>query len=286
MARGIDGSGSGDDAGLIKAIDWCVGHNLRGGFPTIQILSMSVGIGPTDGNDALSQAIDAVATEHGFIPVASSGNSGAVSTAGSPSVAEKAIGVGSMADWSAPTGTLRHDNGVNLSPYSSRGPVVDGQGNKIRTKPDITGPGSRVTSAATDNPAFLFALSCPSDIAGYVTCSGTSMSTPYVAGVIALMLDADPTLAQIGGDGILPVDKVRQILDATAIHRGPAGKTDEWGAGAIDAYVAVATAAGQPGLTPTSLPLYSRIEGESVADNSHRFIPIETRTRRRPRRSP
>jgi len=69
--------------------------------------------------------------------------------------------------------------------------------------------------------------------------------------------------------------KIVGFCDATAIHRGPAGKNDEWGAGAIDAYVAVATAAGQPGLTPTSLPLYSRIEGESVADNSHRFIPIE-----------
>ena len=163
MAKVLDSTGFGEDAGLIKAIDWCVGHNLLGGFTKINILSMSVGIGPTDGNDALSQAVNAAAINHGIIPVASAGNSGAANTAGSPSIAEKAISVASMAEWSAPFGTERRDDGGHLSGFSSRGPVTDDLGNFIRIKPDITGPGHRITSAKSNILNALFAASGAQD---------------------------------------------------------------------------------------------------------------------------
>src|SRR5204863_7815865 len=43
----------------------------------------------------------------------------------------------------------------------------------------------------------------------YTQISGTSMATPYVAGVLALMLEADPTLTP---------DEAKQIIAATASH--------------------------------------------------------------------
>jgi serine protease AprX len=63
----------------------------------------------------------------------------------------------------------------------------------------------------------------------YTQISGTSMATPHIAGVVALMLDADPTLS---------ADEVKQILVDTA-SRMPG--YDEWqvGAGYVNAYAAV-----------------------------------------------
>ncbi len=63
----------------------------------------------------------------------------------------------------------------------------------------------------------------------YTQISGTSMATPHVAGIVALMLDADPTLTP---------DEVKQILTQTA-SRMPG--YDEWqvGAGYVNAYAAV-----------------------------------------------
>ncbi|MET0650846.1 MAG: S8 family serine peptidase [Pyrinomonadaceae bacterium] len=63
----------------------------------------------------------------------------------------------------------------------------------------------------------------------YTQISGTSMATPHVAGIVALMLDADPTLTP---------DEVKQILVQTA-SRMPG--YDEWqvGAGYVNAYAAV-----------------------------------------------
>ena len=63
----------------------------------------------------------------------------------------------------------------------------------------------------------------------YTQISGTSMATPYVAGVVALMLEADPTLS---------ADEAKQIIVATASHM-PGYDDFEVGAGYINAYAAV-----------------------------------------------
>jgi serine protease AprX len=63
----------------------------------------------------------------------------------------------------------------------------------------------------------------------YTQISGTSMATPFAAGVVALMLDADPTLTP---------DEIRQILVQTTT-RMPGYQEYEVGAGYINAYAAV-----------------------------------------------
>ena len=63
----------------------------------------------------------------------------------------------------------------------------------------------------------------------YTQISGTSMATPFAAGVAALMLDADPTLTP---------DEIKQIMTETAT-RMPGYEDYEVGAGYINAYAAV-----------------------------------------------
>ena len=72
---------------------------------------------------------------------------------------------------------------INIT--SSQGPTRDG-----RQKPDIAAPGTDIVAANGFDPA-----------APWVAMTGTSMASPYVAGVVALMLAANPqlTAAQIGG---------------------------------------------------------------------------------------
>lgn len=69
----------------------------------------------------------------------------------------------------------------------------------------------------------------PAMIPFYTQISGTSMATPFVAGTIALMLDADPTLTP---------DEIKSILTETA-SKMPGYSDFEVGAGYLNSYAAV-----------------------------------------------
>ncbi|HEV2800736.1 MAG TPA: S8 family serine peptidase [Pyrinomonadaceae bacterium] len=84
---------------------------------------------------------------------------------------------------------------------------------------------SNITSNGLDADAEL----APGEIPFYTQISGTSMAAPYVAGVVALMLDADPSLQP---------DEIKQIITETAT-RMPGYADHEVGAGYINAYAAV-----------------------------------------------
>ncbi len=116
---------------------------------------------------SLQPAVDALRAA-GLFVVASAGNEGpACSTLEDPlALYDSAFTVGAI------------DVAGNLAFFSSRGPVLgDGSG---RTKPDIVAPGVDVLSAYPGN--------------SYEASSGTSMAGPHVAGVVALMWSANPTL--------------------------------------------------------------------------------------------
>lgn len=236
-ARVLDANGNGDDSWIIDGIEWCVAQG-------VDVISMSIGtLEGSDGLDALSLAVNnAVAA--GVVTVVAAGNSGdAPESVGSPGAATGAITVGAAAEWSAPpnAGASRHSDGVYLAPFSSRGPTVGG----ATTKPDVVGPGVTVAAAMAGTTAT------------YVTYSGTSMATPFVAGTAALALQANPSLTPAA---------VRALIEGTAQDRGPSGKDDDWGAGLLDGYAVVAEAAAAGAYEPTAFPTYSRIAG-TVADN-------------------
>ena len=85
-------------------------------------------------------------------------------------------------------------------------------------RPDISAPGANVTSLNYQTGT------------GYVAYDGTSMATPCVSGVLALLLDADPEL--------LPAE-LDSIIELTAANAGNTIKNNITGSGRIDALAAV-----------------------------------------------
>lgn len=136
--------------------------------------------------------------------------------------------------------------GGAIASFSSFGPTLDG-----RIKPDIAAPGSNVTSSIssfTDND---FTPVTTVDFMGntypFAKFSGTSMSAPAVTGVVALLLEADPTLTTA---------EVKQIIKTTArtdSYTGviPPGGSTRWGMGKVNAYRAVQQALGLVGVHET-----------------------------------
>ena len=125
--------------------------------------------------DELRAAVEAQAAA-GIMMVVAAGNDGPScgsidngGQAGPPSFYEASYTVGALV------------NGTDtIAGFSSRGPVtIDGSN---RTKPDITAPGTSVRSAWNGSDS------------DYATIQGTSMATPHIAGAMALLWSAIPSL--------------------------------------------------------------------------------------------
>ncbi len=123
-------------------------------------------------------------------------------------------------------GTGTRDN--ELSSFSSRGKQGDAQ-----TYPDLSAPGDLITSAcrpylAVCASGFDFRNGPgPADIGTFNTISGTSMATPYVAGVVAQLVQAQP--------GITP-GEVEQLLEDNAYQFGNGYEADPTNAATLTSF--------------------------------------------------
>jgi serine protease AprX len=257
-AKVLDANGSGASDDVIAGIEWCADQ------PGVDVINLSLGIpGSSDGTDLVSQAVNAAVSNKGKVVVVAAGNAGAApKTIGSPGAAAQAITVGAAAEWSLSSLLDGESDGIYLAPFSSRGPTADGH-----VKPDITAAGHSII-AAYINPLPGF-YTCTNDC--YATLSGTSMATPFTAGTVALMLQANPALTPAG---------VRAILAVTAQDRGPlaadgsAVQDNDWGHGLLDGYAAVADAGAALDNTPTAFPDHFYGTG-SVTGTAATVIPID-----------
>src|SRR5881392_4362853 len=103
-----------------------------------------------------------------------------------------------------------------IAGFSSRGPVTIDGSNRI--KPDITAPGTNTRSASN---------TCDSC---YTFASGTSMATPHIAGAMALLWSAIPSLQhQIQASRDALNSTTVQILDAQCGNATPPNNVYGWG---------------------------------------------------------
>jgi hypothetical protein len=143
--------------------------------------------------------------------VISAGNSGnALNTIGDPSVATDVVSVGasiSEDSWTANYGSsVRSGYGKNMLTFSSGGPREDGG-----FKPNITAPGSAVSTTPTWQPGGPVADAGYDLPPGYSMFQGTSMASPQAAGAMALLISA----AKAQGVSSTPA-QLRQSVYSTA----------------------------------------------------------------------
>ena len=226
--RVLDGTGHGLTSDVLAGLQWVLDNKTQYG---IRIVNVSLGHPAYEAAavDPLVQAVDAL-WDVGVVVVCSAGNGGrdGYVTISSPCNSRKVITVGASNDQRTPEVT---DD--TTTTYSSRGPTaID-----LAAKPDLIAPGNRIVSlrAAGSYQDTLFpdrrVAADPSapEVVEYFEMSGTSMSSPIVAGTAALMLEQDPSL----NPGTI---KARLMLSA----RKPAvGDPLVTGAGSLDILAAL-----------------------------------------------
>lgn len=203
---------------LIDAVDYCIDH-------AIDVVNMSLGTG---GSSQIMLQKLAQAKELGVACIVAAGNTGGeVQFPGtSPDVLTvSAIGrdgtfpetsYHAQQRWTGGTG----DQGYFSAQFSCHGPEVD-----------VAGPGVAVVSTVPP--------------AGYASWDGTSMATPHVAGLAALVLAHHPDFraAGLGLRGAARVDRLFAILRAAATPLS-LGDPSRVGAGLPDAPRALGLDAG------------------------------------------
>lgn len=224
--RVVDDEGRSRLSTVIRGVQWVVQHRREHNIRVLN-LSLSTPVGPDYSyrTDPLVAALE-IAWLTGITVVVPAGNGGPEpGTVASPGTSPMLITVGAADD--AGTATLSDDV---VASFSGRGPTPDGI-----AKPDLVAPGRRIVSLRSPGSYLDRLLPDRVESVGgqseYFRLTGTSMATPVVAGVAALLLEKDPSLTP---------DQVKRILTRTASKLG-AKPADGAGSGIVDAAAAVAS---------------------------------------------
>ena len=233
--------GSGSSADINEAIEACI-ENVNTDWENdgeknngVHVMSMSLGTsGGSDGSDTQSQLVNQ-ANAAGIVVAIAMGNDG-----------ENEVPSPAAADWSVAVGAMENEDNVDrddddLASYSNYGPRDD-DGDSDRwdeLKPSVVAPGSDITAALghSNIPGFT------SSASGWTSQSGTSMACPHVAGLAALILEADISLRPTSNSN--PVrDRLQEYSETwSGEYGGEPSEPDEsdrynyyYGYGYLDSY--------------------------------------------------
>lgn len=183
-----------------------------------------------DGETAVTSIAASMAAERGVLVVNSAGNEGpGIGSISAPADAIDIITCGAI------------DFEKNIANFSSRGPTADG-----RTKPEIVAHGVQNTCAdATSDSSFAF-------------MNGTSFSAPLIAGIAALVLEANPSFT--------PYQIREALLNASDRHEHP---DNSYGWGLPDVIAAMFTFSRDT--NPTDTDESGRVDGLDLITFSRYF---------------
>jgi subtilisin len=196
----LNSQGSGSLSAVASGIDWAVRNGMH-------VINMS--LGASSGAQALADAV-ANAAAAGVLVVSAAGNSGCCNTVGYPARYH-----GSMAVAAVDSSDMRGS-------FSSTGPEVD-----------VSAPGVAVRSSVPKGNCQL----C--DPSGYKPLNGTSMATPHVAGVAALLMSRGWSAKDAWS-----------LITGTSRDLGDRGWDEFYGHGRVDAFAGVNEPAPPPSPTP------------------------------------
>ncbi|WP_367041614.1 S8 family serine peptidase [Streptomyces sp. Je 1-332] len=162
VGKVLSDEGSGSESQIIAGMEWAAKD------VGAKVVSMSLGSQEaSDGTDPMAAAVNALSKDTGALFVIAAGNTGAPSSIGSPGAADSALTVGAV------------DSADKAAYFTSQGPRYGDHA----LKPDLSAPGVDILAARSQLVAG----------EGYYTeLSGTSMATPHVAGVAALLAEKHP----------------------------------------------------------------------------------------------
>ncbi len=205
--RVLDDNGEGTASRIIEALQWIQNYNDAHPDSPIRITNNSYGTGSN--SSQLEAAFDVLASS-GVLHIGSAGNDGSAAGNGNnvsyPARYESVVAVAAI------------DKNNQRASFSSTGSDVE-----------IAAPGVSILSTWKDSTNF--AGPQPFSFAGYageyfIEASGTSMASPHVAGVAALLMASDPSYT---------AEEVRNKMNETALDLGAAGKDNLYGYGLVDA---------------------------------------------------
>ena len=161
----LDRMGNGNKEDVLQAFQWILKNYQK---YRIRIVNISVGTIYRTWCDhhLLSRGVEEL-WDQGLVVVAAAGNQGPKpGSITAPGSSKKVITVGSS------------DMLIGSAGVSGRGPTFE-----CVCKPDLVAPGNRIISCLPGG--------------GYGIKSGTSMSTPFISGAIARMMEKDPLLTNV-----------------------------------------------------------------------------------------
>ncbi|MEK9154058.1 MAG: S8 family serine peptidase [Patescibacteria group bacterium] len=249
--RVLNEDGVGYESDIISAIEWSLerevtllpwGDTLGTTTQGVRMDVVNLSLGSSQAYSQAGEQTFAAAAAEGLVIVAAAGNSGNPAGKGTntiyPANYDSVIAVGAI------------KQGDSRASFSSTGPNVE-----------LVAPGESVYSTWNDNQGYYdpqpICRGTLADINGdgqpdgecYKYGSGTSMASPHVAGVAALLIGSG--LVHDGNNNGVG-DEVRALMQSTAIDLGVAGRDDKYGFGLVNVNNALSAVTPVTPVTPVA----------------------------------